>query len=46
MADHNTRFGREPANPKDLHRPLTAADDLDEVLARISHKSQMHRASE
>jgi hypothetical protein len=33
MADHNARFGREPANPKDLHRPLTAADNLDEVLA-------------
>jgi hypothetical protein len=33
MADHNARFSREPANPKDLHRPLTATDDLDEVLA-------------
>jgi hypothetical protein len=33
MTDHNMRFGREPANAKDLHRPLTAADDLDEVLA-------------
>jgi hypothetical protein len=33
MADHNARFGREPANAKDLHRPLTAADNLDEVLA-------------
>jgi hypothetical protein len=33
MADHNARFGREPANAKDLHRPLTAADNLDEILA-------------
>jgi hypothetical protein len=30
---HNARFGRDPANAKDLHRPLSAADDLDEVLA-------------
>src|SRR6202162_4095607 len=33
MADYNTRFGRAPANAKDLHRKLTAADDLSEVLA-------------
>jgi hypothetical protein len=33
MADHNTRFGRQPANPKDLHRPLSATDDLNEILA-------------
>jgi hypothetical protein len=30
---YNTRFGREPANAKDLHRPMTAADNLDEILA-------------
>lgn len=30
---HNGRFSREPANAKDLHRKLTAADDLDEILA-------------
>jgi hypothetical protein len=33
IAEHNARFGRAPANAKDLHRPLSAADDLDEVLA-------------
>ena len=33
MADYNTRFGRDPANAKDLHRKLTEADDLSEVLA-------------
>jgi hypothetical protein len=33
IASHNARFGREPANPKDLHRKLIAADDLDEILA-------------
>ncbi len=33
IADHNARFGREPANTKDLHRKLTRSDDLDEILA-------------
>jgi hypothetical protein len=32
IAGYNARFGREPANAKDLHRPLTAADNLDEIL--------------
>ena len=30
---YNTRFGRDPANGKDLHRPLAQADDLGEILA-------------
>jgi len=30
---YNTRFGGDPANAKDLHRPLAQADDLDEILA-------------
>ena len=30
---YNKRFGRDPANAKDLHRPLAPADDLDEILA-------------
>ena len=33
MVDYNTRFGRAPENAKDLHRKLTEADDLSEVLA-------------
>ena len=33
IADYNARFGREPGNPKDLHRPLSSADDLGEILA-------------
>ena len=33
IAAHNARFGREPANAKDLHRKLRAADNLDEILA-------------
>ena len=32
IAGYNARFGRQPANAKDLHRPLTAADHLDEIL--------------
>jgi hypothetical protein len=30
---YNTRFGRDPTNAKDLHRPLAQTDDLDEILA-------------
>jgi hypothetical protein len=30
---YNARFGRDPANAKNLHRPLAQADDLDEILA-------------
>jgi hypothetical protein len=33
VTDYNTRFAREPLNAKDLHRPLTPADNLDEILA-------------
>ena len=33
VATYNRRFGRVPANAKDLHRPLTSGDDLDGVLA-------------
>jgi hypothetical protein len=32
IVGYNARFGRQPANAKDLHRPLTAADNLDEIL--------------
>ena len=33
MADYNARFGKAPANNKDLHRPLRAGDDLDDAFA-------------
>src|SRR6202011_1546012 len=33
LAAYNTRFGRDPANAKDLPRPPAQADDLDEILA-------------
>src|ERR1700728_154150 len=39
MADYNTRFGHDPENAKDLHRKLTEADDLSEVLAWREERS-------
>ena len=33
IEDYNKRFGRAPTNANDLRRPLTEADDLDEILA-------------
>jgi hypothetical protein len=33
LADYNARFGKEPHNPKNLHRPLSAGDDPTEVFA-------------
>jgi hypothetical protein len=32
VAEYDRRFARAPANPKDLHRPLGVADDLDAIL--------------
>ena len=42
IADHNARFGRDPANAKDSHRPVSAADDLDEVLAWREERTVTH----
>ena len=33
IADYKTRFAKPPANAKDLHRPLRAGDDLEDVFA-------------
>ena len=33
LADYNARFGKEPANSKDLHRSLRAGDDLEDAFA-------------
>src|ERR1700674_4925151 len=33
ITGYNARFGRPPQNAKDLHRKLTAVDNLDEMLA-------------
>jgi hypothetical protein len=35
IAAYNTRFGRDPANAKDLHWPLAQADDLDAQILNL-----------
>jgi winged helix-turn helix protein len=45
--DYNKRFGRPPSNTKDLHRPLTVADNLDEIMAwrevrTVTHALTLH----
>src|SRR3954462_1664663 len=47
VSDYNARFGRQPSNGKDLHRPLTASDNLDEILAwreirTVTHNLTLH----
>jgi hypothetical protein len=32
MADYNARFAKAPFNDKDLHRPMTPGDRLDEAF--------------
>src|ERR1700730_4828573 len=39
---YNSRFGRDPAHAKNLHRPLAQADDLDEVLAWREERTVTH----
>lgn len=34
IADFNTRFGKEPRNPKDMHRPLADHENLDGAMCR------------
>ncbi len=33
LADYNARFGKEPRDAKDLHRPLSVGDDLADIFA-------------
>ena len=33
MADYSARFAKEPADAKDLHSPLSPADNFDDVFA-------------
>jgi hypothetical protein len=47
IASYNARFGRQALNTKDLHRPLTEADDLHEILAwrevrMVKHNLTLH----
>ncbi len=34
IADFNARFGKEPRNPKDMHRPLAAHENIDGAMCR------------
>jgi len=34
MADFNSRFGKQPRNPKDMHRPLADHENLDGAMCR------------
>lgn len=34
VADFNARFGKEPRNPKDMHRPLAEHENLDSAMCR------------
>jgi transposase len=34
ISDFNARFGKEPRNPKDMHRPLAAHENLDGAMCR------------
>jgi Winged helix-turn helix len=42
ITDYNSHFGRDPANAKDLHRPLSAGEDLDEILAWREERTVTH----
>jgi hypothetical protein len=33
LADYNARFGKEPRNSKNLHRPLSVGEDLTDIFA-------------
>ena len=33
LADYNARFGKEPRNTKNLHRPLAVGEDLTDIFA-------------
>jgi hypothetical protein len=42
MADFNARFGKEPRNPKDMHRPLAEHENLDGALCRKEVRTLSH----
>ena len=42
ISAYNARFGRDPANAKNLHRPLAQADDLNEILAWREERTVTH----
>src|ERR1700722_13559961 len=42
ITNSNSHFGRDPANAKDLHRPLAAEEGLDEILAWREERTVTH----
>jgi hypothetical protein len=47
IEDYNRRFGRDPADPRDAHRPLRTDEDLGEILRwkeqrTLSHNLTVH----
>jgi len=42
VADHNGRFAKTPRSPKDLHRPLSARDDVDAALTWREERTVSH----
>ena len=43
IVQFNAKFGKEPANPTDLHRSLTELDQLDEILSWQDERTASHR---
>jgi hypothetical protein len=46
LADYNARFGKEPRNPKNLHRPLSADDNVGERYADFGPTLAAEKLSE
>jgi hypothetical protein len=42
IGDYNRRFGREPADPRDAHRPLRGDENLDQVLRWKEQRTLTH----
>jgi hypothetical protein len=42
ITEYNRRFGQPPFNSKDLHRPLSPQDDLDEILTWRERRTVTH----
>ena len=42
VVDYNARFGKEPRNPKNLHRPLSPHDRLDQAFTWREERTVSH----
>jgi len=43
LVDYNGRFGKEPRNSKNLHRPLSVGEDLTDILAWREERTVSNR---